>query len=54
MQARLDEDRDFLVLYCQQYAFSADMVGACADILTCAGTHLAYRADIWSGNGAQW
>ena len=36
--ARLWEDRDALVLYCQQFAFAKDMVGACADILTCRGT----------------
>ena len=46
-QAELDEDRDVLVLYCQQYAFAKDMVGACADILTCSGTRLAYRADVF-------
>ena len=42
-EARLGEDRDALVLYCQQFAFAADMVGACADILTCSGTELPYR-----------
>ena len=34
-QNALDEDRDALVLYCQQFAFASDMVGACADVLTC-------------------
>ena len=43
-QDELDEDRDFLVLHCQQFAFAKDMVGACADILTCRGTDLAYRS----------
>merc|ERR1712060_902564 len=47
-QRELDEDRDFLVLHCQQFAFAKDMVGACADILTCAGTQLAYRADVFT------
>ena len=41
-EARLLEDRDALVLYCQQFAFASDMVGACADILTCSGTELEY------------
>ena len=49
-QEELDEDRDFLVLHCQQFAFAVDMVGACADILTCKGTDLSYRADIFNGN----
>ena len=49
-QERLDVDRDFLVLHCQQFAFAPDMVGACADILTCDGTQLPYRADIFNGN----
>lgn len=41
--ARLWEDRDFLVLYCQQFAYAKDMVGACADILTCRGTQVPFR-----------
>ena len=49
-QRRQDIDRDFLVLHCQQFAFAKDMVGACADILTCSDTRLHYRADIWHGN----
>ena len=47
-QDALDEDRDVMILYCQQFAFAPDMVGACADILTCSGTQLAYRADVFS------
>ena len=47
-QAAQDNDRDFLILYCQQFAFAADMVGACADILVCDGTRLNYRADIFA------
>merc|ERR1712060_97910 len=43
-QDELDEDRDFLVLHCQQFAFATDMVGACADILTCRGTALPYHS----------
>ena len=45
---RLSEDRDALVLYCQQFAWSNDMVGACADILTCSGTELRYRWTNWT------
>ena len=41
----LREDREFLVLHCQQFAFASDMVGACADILTCRDTELYYKAD---------
>ena len=44
----LAEDRAVLVLYCQQFAFAPDMVGACADILTCQDTHLSFRADVFS------
>lgn len=43
------EHRDFLILYCQQFAFSSDMVGPCADILTCADTQLDYRWEYWTG-----
>ena len=50
VQEDLDTDRDFLVLHCQQFAFAKVMVPACADILTCTGTNLAYRADIFNGN----
>ena len=49
LQHELDEERDFLILHCQQFAFAPDMVGACADILTCANTRLAYRADVFDG-----
>ena len=47
-EARLLEDRDALVLYCQQFAWSTDMVGACADILTCSGTELDYEWSYWT------
>ena len=47
-QNAIDEDRDALVLYCQQFAFATDMVGACADVLTCNETMLPYRADVFS------
>ena len=46
-QKDLNEDRDALVLYCQQFAFATDMVGSCADVLTCAETQLPYRADVF-------
>merc|ERR1712032_491553 len=49
-QEELEENRDVLVLHCQQFAFAKDMVGPCADILTCRGTDLPYRADIFNGN----
>ena len=42
-----EEDRYVLILYCQQFAFAEDMVGACADILTCAETQLPYKADVF-------
>lgn len=48
-QNALEEDREALVLYCQQFSFAPDMVGACADILTCSGTQLPYRADVFTG-----
>ena len=48
-QNDIDENRDLLILYCQQFAFAPDMVGACADILTCSGTELDYRWDSWTG-----
>ena len=44
----LDQDRDFLELFCQQFAFAADMVGPCADILTCRDKELDYRWDGFS------
>ena len=47
-QAANDEDRDFLIMYCQQFAFSPDMVGACADILVCKDTRLGYRAEVFN------
>lgn len=49
---RLWEDREALVLYCQQFAFAKDMVGACADILTCRETNLPYRWTYWVGGPA--
>ena len=44
------EDKAFLTLYCQQFAFSADLVGPCAEILTCDATHLYYKWDLWLHN----
>ena len=46
----LREDREFLVLHCQQFAFADAMVGACADILTCRDTELHYKADPFLGH----
>ena len=47
-----DKDRAVLVLFCQQFAFAQDMVGACASILTCADTELEYRWDPWTGQSS--
>jgi len=49
MQETLDEDRALLVLYCQQFAFAVDMVGPCADLLTCLDTELDYKWTKWAG-----
>lgn len=38
-------DTTFLILHCQQFAFSVDMVGPCANLLSCAGTELPYKWD---------
>ena len=43
----LDQDRALLELHCQQFAFASDMVGACADILSCAGTERSYEWEQW-------
>ena len=43
VQRELDQDRALLELHCQQFAFASDMVGACADILSCAGTERSYE-----------
>lgn len=42
-QAALDGDLGALVLYCQQFAWAPEMVGACRDVLTCNGRELPYR-----------
>lgn len=31
----IEENRAALVLYCQQFAFTGEMVGPCADLLSC-------------------
>lgn len=36
------ENRAALVLYCQQFAMSVEMVGACAELLSCSERHLHY------------
>ena len=48
-EGKLNEERDFLELYCQQYAFAGDMVSACADIMTCRETEFYYRWNYWDG-----
>ena len=47
VEKALLEDRAFLTLYCQQFAFAGEMVGACANILTCDGTHKWYKWEVW-------
>ena len=37
------DNRSALILYCQQFAFAPEMVGACAGILDCRQTQLSYR-----------
>ena len=39
----IDENRNALVLYCQQFAFAPEMPGPCASLLTCYDRHLPYR-----------
>ena len=41
-QHDLDDNRQALVLYCQQFAFAPDMVPACKEILSCNATELHY------------
>ena len=40
---QLYDSRGALVLYCQQFAFSAEIAPACAALLTCKDTHLPYH-----------
>ena len=49
-QSQLDENRDALVLYCQQFAFASEMNHACSTILTCRGTQKPYRYN-FNGSG---
>ena len=44
------DDRAFLVLYCQQFAFASEMVKACEEILTCRATHKHYNYYVWFEN----
>lgn len=41
-QHDLDDNKQALILYCQQFAFAPEMVPACAGILTCGETQLHY------------
>lgn len=34
-QHEMDDNRDALVLFCQQFAFAPDMAGPCASLITC-------------------
>mmetsp|Transcript_40322 Transcript_40322/g.52800 ORF Transcript_40322/g.52800 Transcript_40322/m.52800 type:complete len:95 (+) Transcript_40322:527-811(+) len=45
MQHEIDDNRDALVLYCQQFAFAPDMVGPCSRLLTCneKGLYMKYH-----------
>ena len=47
----ITQDRAALILYCQQFSFSQEMVRPCAAILTCVDTQLDYRWDPWEGFG---
>ena len=40
------------MLYCQQFAFAAEMVGPCARILSCKDTELDYRWTYWTSTHA--
>ena len=42
-QHQIDDNRHALWLYCQQFAFAPDMVGACGSVLSCKDTQLPYR-----------
>ena len=46
-QNHLDTDKAALILYCQQFAFAPDMVGQCAQLLSCRETELGYRWGPW-------
>jgi len=39
---QIHDSRRALVLYCQQYAFSAEMAPACVALLTCKDTQVHY------------
>ena len=60
-QRDLDENKAALVLYCQQFAFAPDMVGPCAELLTCRDTELEYAypfigsgRDAWAQSAINW
>ena len=42
IEHQLSENRDALVLYCQQFSFATEMVRPCADVLTCRDRQLHY------------
>ena len=42
-QAKLDEKRDALILYCQQFAYAPEMNQYCAKVLECRETELPKR-----------
>lgn len=43
VEVSMNLNRDALRLYCQQFAFAPEMVGPCAELLTCAETELYYE-----------
>ena len=39
----LEEDKQALTLYCQQFAFAPNMVDPCSDILICNDSEIEYK-----------
>lgn len=39
----INASKDALTLYCQQFAFAPEMVGACSDLLSCNARQLPFR-----------
>ena len=46
MQHAIDDQKDALILYCQQFAFAPEMAPACAKLLNCDATKREYA--LWS------
>jgi len=43
VQHDLDDNRDALILFCQQFAFAQDMATPCRALLTCNEKQIYYR-----------